>query len=175
MLAADLFGEGSCVFDGRAYILTWYEGKCLVYDIASFTKLAELAYQGQGWGLTTDGRSLIMSDGSSRLSFRDPVTFLEQRTLTVRDGGDEVQYINELEYIDGKIWANVYGLDEIFIIDPVSGQVTGKVDCRGLLDARYRTAAVDVLNGIAWNSADGSLYLTGKYWPRMYKVTIKEK
>ena len=175
VLAADLFGEGSCVFDGRAYILTWYEGKCLVYDIASFTKLAELAYQGQGWGLTTDGRSLIMSDGSSKLSFRDPVTFLEQRTLTVRDGGDEVQYINELEYIDGKIWANVYGLDEIFIIDPVSGQVTGKVDCRGLLDARYRTAAVDVLNGIAWNPADGSLYLTGKYWPRMYKVTIKEK
>ena len=143
VLAANLFGEGSC--------------------------------QGQGWGLTTDGRSLIMSDGSSRLSFRDPVTFLEQRTLTVRDGGVEVQYINELEYIDGKIWANVYGLDEIFIIDPVSGQVTGKVDCRGLLDARYRTTAVDVLNGIAWNPADGSLYLTGKYWPRMYKVTIKEK
>lgn len=175
VLAANLFGEGSCVFDGRAYILTWYEGTCLVYDIASFIKLAELAYQGQGWGLTTDGRSLIMSDGSSRLSFRDPVTFLEQRTLTVRDGGVEVQYINELEYIDGKIWANVYGLDEIFIIDPVSGQVTGKVDCRGLLDARYRTTAVDVLNGIAWNPADGSLYLTGKYWPRMYKVTIKEK
>lgn len=175
ILPAQYFGEGSCVFDGRAYILSWYEGTCFVYDIDSFTKLAELKYQGQGWGLTTDGRSLIMSDGTSRLSFRDPMTFIEQRTLTVRDGGDEVQYLNELEYIDGEIWANVYGLDEIFIIDPLSGQVTAKVDCRGLLDSRYRTSAVDVLNGIAWNPVDSSLYLTGKYWPRMYKVTVKEK
>lgn len=175
ILPAQYFGEGSCVFDGRAYILSWYEGTCFVYDIDSFTKLAELKYQGQGWGLTTDGRSLIMSDGTSRLSFRDPMTFIEQRTLTVRDGGDEVQYLNELEYIDGEIWANVYGLDEIFIIDPLSGQVTAKVDCRGLLDSKYRTSAVDVLNGIAWNPADSSLYLTGKYWPRMYKVTVKEK
>ena len=175
VLPQEYFGEGSCVLDGRAYILTWYEQTCLVYDIASFTKLAELPYQGQGWGLTTDGRSLIMSDGSSVLSFRDPMTFAEQRTLTVMEGGREVPYINELEYIGGKIWANVYGLDEIFIIDPVSGQVAGRVDCRGLLDAEYRTRAVDVLNGIAWNPADSTLYLTGKYWPRMYKVTIKEK
>ena len=149
-LPQEYFGEGSCVLDGRAYILTWYEQTCLVYDIASFTKLAELPYQGQGWGLTTDGRSLIMSDGSSVLSF-------------------------ELEYIGGEIWANVYGLDEIFIIDPVSGQVAGRVDCRGLLDAEYRTRAVDVLNGIAWNPADSTLYLTGKYWPRMYKVTIRPR
>lgn len=174
-LGQEYFGEGSCVFDGRAYILSWYEGKCFVYDIRTFVKLAEFGYQGQGWGLTTDGRSLIMSDGSPKLSFRDPLTFIEQRTLTVRDGEREVQYINELEYIDGKIWANIYGLDEIYIIDPVSGQVTGKLDCRGLLDARYRTSAVDVLNGIAWNPEDGSIYLTGKYWPRMYKVTVKEK
>ena len=171
----EYFGEGSCVFDGRAYILTWYEGTCFVYDIGTFTKLAEFAYNGQGWGLTTDGRSLIMSDGSSTLSFRDPLTFLEQRTLTVREGGVEVQYLNELEYIGGKIWANVYGLDVIVMIDPVSGQVTGRLDCRGLLDSKYRTSAVDVLNGIAWNPADSSLYLTGKYWPRMYKVTIKRK
>lgn len=170
---ARYFGEGSCVFDGRAYILTWYEGTCFVYDIETFTKLAEFPYQGEGWGLTTDGRSLIMSDGTSALSFRDPVTFLEQRTLTVRDGGREVPFINELEYIDGEIWANVYGLDEIYIIDPVSGSVTAKVDCRGLLDSRYRTSAVDVFNGIAYNPADSSLYLTGKYWPMMYKVTVK--
>ena len=173
VLPAKYFGEGSCVFDGRAYILTWYEGTCLVYDIETFTKLAEFPYQGEGWGLTTDGRSLIMSDGTSTLSFRDPMTFLEQRTLTVKDGGREVPFINELEYIDGKIWANIYGLDEIFIIDPVSGSVTAKVNCRGLLDTKYRTSAVDVFNGIAWNPEDGSLYLTGKYWPRMYKVTLK--
>lgn len=170
---AKYFGEGSCVFDGRAYILTWYEGTCFVYDIETFTKLAEFPYQGEGWGLTSDGRSLIMSDGTSTLSFRDPMTFLEQRTLTVKDGGREVQFINELEYIDGKIWANIYGLDEIYVIDPVSGKVTAKVDCRGLLDSPYRTSAVDVFNGIAYNHEDGTLYLTGKYWPRMYKVTVK--
>ena len=173
VLPAKYFGEGSCVFDGRAYILTWYEGTCLVYDIETFTKLAEFPYQGEGWGLTTDGRSLIMSDGTSTLSFRDPMTFLEQRTLTVKDGGREVPFINELEYIDGKIWANVYGLDELFMIDPVSGSVTAQVNCRRLLDTKYRTSAVDVFNGIAWNPEDGSLYLTGKYWPRMYKVTLK--
>lgn len=168
------FVEGACVFDGRAYILTWYEGVCFVYDINDFTQLAEFPYSGQGWGLTSDGSSLIMSNGTSVLSFRDPLTFMEQRTVIVRDGMRPVNYVNELEYIDGKIWANIYGLDEIFIIDPVSGQVTGKIDCSGLLDSRYRTQATDVLNGIAFNPADGSVYLTGKYWPRMYKVSISK-
>ena len=154
ILPAEYFGEGSCAFDGRAYILTWYEGLCLVYDIETFVKLAEFPYHGQGWGLTTDGNSLIMSNGTSVLSFRDPV------------------YLNELEYIDGEIWANVYGQDFIVIIDPVSGQLTGRIDCTGLLDARYRTSSTDVLNGIAFNPDDGSVYLTGKYWPWMYKVDI---
>ena len=113
-----------------------------------------------------------MSNGTSVLSFRDPVTFMEQRTLEVKDGVRPVPYLNELEYIDGEIWANVYGQDFIVIIDPVSGQLTGRIDCTGLLDARYRTSSTDVLNGIACNPDDGSVYLTGKYWPRMYKVDI---
>lgn len=171
---SEYFAEGSCVFDGRAYILTWYEGVCFVYDIETFTKLAELPYQGQGWGLTTDGESLIMSDGSSELTFRDPDTFLSRKTLRVMDGTRPVYYLNELEYIDGHIWANIYGQDMIVIIDPASGQVSGKIDCRGLLDSRYRTSAVDVLNGIAFNPEDGAIYLTGKYWPRMYKVTLRQ-
>lgn len=166
------FGEGACAVDGMAYILTWYEGVCFVYDIETFTKLAELPYQGQGWGLTSNGSSLIMSNGTSVLSFRDPVTFMEQRTLEVKSGLRPVHYLNELEYIDGKIWANVYGQDYIVIIDPVSGKVTGRIDCSGLLDARSRTSSTDVLNGIAYNQEDGSLYLTGKYWPKMYKVTV---
>ncbi|HIZ85498.1 MAG TPA: glutaminyl-peptide cyclotransferase [Candidatus Coprenecus stercoravium] len=170
----EYFGEGSCVFDGRAYILTWYEGVCFVYDIRTFTKLAELPYQGQGWGITTDGHSLIMSDGSSVLSFRDPDTFVEQKRLEVRDASRPVRWLNELEYIDGKIWANVYGLEEILIIDPESGKVTGRVDCRGLLAPQYRTQATDVMNGIAYNPEDGALYLTGKYWPEMYKVELNE-
>ena len=161
ILPAEYFGEGSCAFDGRAYILTWYEGLCLVYDIETFTKLAELPYQGQGWG-----------NGTSVLSFRDPVTFMERRTLEVKDGVRPVPYLNELEYIDGEIWANVYGQDFIVTIDPVSGQLTGRIDCTGLLDARYRTSSTDVLNGIAFNPDDGSVYLTGKYWPWMYKVDI---
>lgn len=169
------FVEGACVFDGRAYILTWYEGTCFVYDINTFNPLAEFPYSGQGWGITSDGSSLIMSNGSSVLSFRDPLTFMEQRTVTVRDGIRPVNYVNELEYIDGKIWANIYGLDKIFIIEPSSGNVIGKIDCSGLLDSKYRTVATDVLNGIAYNPQDGSVYLTGKYWPRMYKVKLELK
>ena len=168
------FVEGSSVLGDRLYILTWTNRVAFVYSFPELEYVSTVSYPRQGWGLTTDGESLIASDGSSSLYYMTP-DLRVTKTLQVRLHGKPLDYLNELEYIDGKIWANVYGLDEIFIIDPVSGQVTGKVDCRGLLDARYRTAAVDVLNGIAWNSADGSLYLTGKYWPRMYKVTIKEK
>lgn len=169
----EYFAEGSCAVDGRAYVLTWKEGLCMVYDLTSFVKLAEFRYSGEGWGLTTDGKSLIMSNGTSTLSFRDPMTFLEQHTLEVRLDGKPVQFLNELEYIDGKIWANVYGLDFIVIIDPATGNVTGRIDCRGLLDAKYRTRNIDVFNGIAYNPEDNSIYLTGKYWPIIYKVTIK--
>lgn len=169
----EYFAEGSCAIDGRAYILTWQEGLCFVYDLSGFVKLAEFRYSGEGWGLTTDGKYLIMSNGTSTLSFRDPLTFIEQRTLDVKIGGRPLQYLNELEYIDGKIWANVYGTDYIVIIDPVTGNVTGRIDCRGLLDSKYRTRNIDVLNGIAYNPKDNSIYLTGKYWPIIYKVTIK--
>lgn len=170
---ADYFLEGSCVLNGVAYILTWYEGICFVYDIASMTPVAEFRYEGQGWGLTTDGTSLIMSDGSSKLTYRDPMTFAVQKTVQVTLNGRAANYLNELEYIDGEIWANVYGTDWIYRIDPVSGKVTGRVDCSGLLEAQYRSAAIDVLNGIAFNPADGSVYLTGKYWSRMYKIALK--
>lgn len=168
------FIEGSCVFDGRVYILTWYAQKCFVYDIVSFDKLAELNYKGEGWGLTTDGINLIMSDGSSRLTFRDPMTFAERKSVVVKANGAEVQYLNELEYIDGKVWANVYGQDFIVIIDPETGNVEERVNCNSLLESKYRTKSVDVLNGIACDPSDNSLYLTGKYWPRLYKVSLEE-
>lgn len=174
-LPSRYFGEGSCVFEGRAYLLTWHSQVCFVYDIGSFAKLAELRYTGEGWGLATDGTDLIMSDGSSKICFRDPLTFLEKRSVTVKLEGREVDYINELEYIDGKIWANVYGQDQIVIINPKNGKVEGTVDCGGLLESRYKSKNTDVLNGIAYNPENGAIYLTGKYWPRLYKISLMEK
>ncbi len=170
---AEYFLEGSCELGGMIYILTWFEGKCFVFDIASLAQVAEFAYDGEGWGLTTDGVSLIMSDGSSSLTYRDPMTFAVQKTVKVTMNGKAVNSINELEYIGGEIWANIYGTNWIYRIDPVSGAVVGKINCAGLLEQKYRSSAVDVLNGIALDPADGSIYLTGKYWPRMYKVSLE--
>ena len=172
---SEFFVEGSCVVENRLYILTWYEELCFVYDINTYDLIAQFQYTGEGWGLTTDGNSLIMSDGTSTISFRDPVTFLQTRQITVKLNGREISYINELEYINGKIWANVYGLDYILIIDPQTGNVDGRVDCKGLLESQYRNSYVDVLNGIAYNPENGKIYLTGKYWPKLYQITLIEK
>ena len=169
-----VFAEGSVSMDGLVYLLSWREQTCFVYDIETFNLLSSFSYYGEGWGLTTDGKSLIMSDGSSTLVYRDPMTFVERRRVTVTFDGKPVPYLNELEYIDGKIWANVYGLDYIIIIDGESGVVEGRIDCRDLLEKRYRGKGEDVLNGIAYNPVDGSVYLTGKYWPRMYKVRLND-
>ncbi len=170
---AEYFVEGSCELGGAIYILTWFEGTCFVYDLASLSPVAEFRYDGQGWGLTTDGTSLIMSDGSSKLTYRDPMTFAVQKTVSVTLNGRAANSLNELEYINGEIWANVYGTDWIYRIDPSSGKVTGRINCSGLLEQQYRSQSIDVLNGIAYDPADGSVYLTGKYWSRMYKVTLK--
>ena len=169
-----IFAEGSVSMDGLVYLLSWREQVCLVYDIETFNLLSSFSYYGEGWGLTTDGESLIMSDGSSTLVYRDPMTFVERRRVNVTFEGKPVPYLNELEYIDGKIWANVYGLDYIIIIDGESGVVEGRIDCRDLLEKRYRGKGEDVLNGIAYNPVDGAVYLTGKYWPKMYKVRISD-
>ncbi len=169
----EYFLEGSCELNGTVYILTWFAGKCFVYDLASLSQVAEFAYDGQGWGLTTDGVSLVMSDGSSNITYRDPMTFEVRKTVKVTMDGRSVSSINELEYIEGEIWANIYGTNWIYRIDPDSGNVVGKINCAGLLEQKYRSSAVDVLNGIAYNPEDGSIYLTGKYWPRMYKVVLE--
>lgn len=168
------FLEGSCVLNGRLYVLTWMENVCFVYDVASMRKVGELRNPREGWGLTTDGKDLIMSDGSSKIYFLDPMTFMEKNSIEVTLNGRKVGYVNELEYIDGKIWANVYTTDSIIIIDPQSGKVEGVVDCKGLLPNNLRKPTTDVLNGIAWDSKTKSLYLTGKYWPKLYKVSLKE-
>ena len=169
------FVEGSCVLNGRLYVLTWQEKECFVYDIKTWNQIGTLRYLGEGWGLTTDGKSLIMSDGSSTITFRNPDTFAAERTITVTLRGQPVVYLNELEYIKGEIWANVYGTDQIVRIDPETGRVKAVVNLRGILPANLRKPRTDVLNGIAYNPKDGAVYVTGKYWPKLYRITLVEK
>jgi len=171
----DIFIEGSCVLGGYLFILTWKNHKCYMYNISNMAKVAEFRNPREGWGLTTDGKNLIMSDGSSSIFYMNPASFTQLKSVKVMMNGKEVNYLNELEYIDGKIWANVYTEDYIVIINPETGVVEGKVDCRGLLPQTLRTFKTDVLNGIAYNPKDGSVYLTGKYWPKLYRISLVEK
>ncbi len=168
------FVEGSVVLGDNLYILTWHNNVAFVYDINTLEYRSTWSYPREGWGLTTDGRSLIASDGSSTLYFMTP-EFKMERQVTVKLQGRPMRLLNELEYIDGKIWANVYTSDMILIIDPATGKVEATVDCSGLLPESLRKPDTDVLNGIAYNPADGKLYLTGKNWPRLYEVKIVEK
>ncbi len=168
------FVEGSVVLDGKLYILTWTNKLVFVYDAETWTYEKTLGYPREGWGLTTDGKQLIASDGSSRLFFLDK-DLKVQRTVTVRLEDRPIRYLNELEYIDGKIWANVYMSDVILIINPSDGKVEATVDCTGLLPRQYRDARTDVLNGIAYNPDDGKIYLTGKYWKRLFEITLTDK
>ena len=167
------FLEGSVEKDGNIYMLTWMNGVAFVYDAKTLEYKSTFSYPREGWGLTTDGRSLIASDGTANLYFMDD-SFKTMRKLTVKLNGRPVRDLNELEYIDGKIWANVYLTDMIVIIDPADGNVTGIVDCSGLLPENLRTEDTDVLNGIARNPVDGKLYLTGKNWSRLYEVALVE-
>ncbi len=167
------FVEGSVEKGGYIYILTWQNKLAFVYDAKTLTYKSTFSYPREGWGLTTDGKSLIASDGSANLFFLDD-KFKTIKTLPVRLDGHPVYYLNELEYIDGKIWANVYTSDLIVIIDPATGNVTGTVDCSGLLPSNLHFSDTDVLNGIAKNPVDGKIYLTGKNWVRMYEVKIVE-
>ena len=173
-LDSKYFAEGSVIFGGNLYLLTWREQVCFVYEPSSFKKVGELRYSGEGWGLTTDGKELIMSNGSATISFLDPMTLMENRRINVTLNGKAVDYINELEYINGEIWANVYLENYIVTIDPGSGCITSVIDCSDVYPATVRSAHADVLNGIAYNKEDGSIYITGKYWPHLYKITVSE-
>lgn len=171
-LSSKYFGEGSAILGDDLYVLTWTNKLAFRYDAKTLTYKATLAYPREGWGLTTDGKQLIASDGTSTLYFLDSnLKVLRRLRVTLRDRS--LQYLNELEWIDGKIWANVYTSDMIAIINPSNGKVEATVDCRGLLPASLRTKDTDVLNGIAVDS-EGHVYLTGKNWPRMYRIELKK-
>ncbi|MBO7191846.1 MAG: glutaminyl-peptide cyclotransferase [Bacteroidales bacterium] len=168
------FVEGSVVFGDDLYILTWESKVAFIYDAETLEYKSTWKYPRQGWGITTDGKQLIASDGSANLFFMDDKFALDRKQLVTIDGR-AVRWLNELEYIDGKIWANVYTTDEIVIINPKNGKVEGVIDCRGLLPDRMRTVQTDVLNGIAYNPETEKIYLTGKNWPKLYEVRLVEK
>lgn len=167
------FLEGSVEKGGNIYMLTWQNNVAFVYDAKTLKYKKSYSYPREGWGLTTDGKSLIASDGSANLYFLDD-DFRTARKMTVRLNGRPVNDLNELEYIDGKIWANVYLTDLIVIVNPADGNVEATVDCSGLLPSRLRYDDTDVLNGIAYNPQNGKIYLTGKNWCRLYEIKLAE-
>ena len=167
------FGEGIAVLGERIYQLTWQSQTGFAYDRTSFEPVQTFSYPTEGWGLATDGERLIMSDGTNRLFFRDPETFKAINSVTVCDGDQPVSNLNELEYIDGQVWANVWQTDRIARIDPASGRVMAWIDLTGLLALEDRAGkSVDVLNGIAHDSASGSIYVTGKLWPKLFEIEL---
>ncbi|AKF02934.1 glutaminyl-peptide cyclotransferase [Sandaracinus amylolyticus] len=166
-----IFAEGLARVGDRLYQLSWQEGQAFVWSLPAFEPVRTFEYDGEGWGLCHDGTHLVMSDGSDELFFRDPETFEIVRRVQVRERGRPLDQLNELECVDGVVWANVWQTERIVRIDPRSGHVTAVVDARGLLDDEEREDA-DVLNGIAWIPERGHFVITGKYWPRMFEVEM---
>lgn len=165
------FGEGITVLGDKVYQLTWTNGVAHVYNLKG-DLLKNFNYAGEGWGLTTDGEKLYMSNGTPDIYKIDPVTFKREGKITVTMRGEVVEFLNELEWIDGKIWANVYTTDFIVIINPQSGVVEGVVDCTNLLSAADVEDDTDVLNGIAYDQEGGRIFLTGKRWNKLFEVEI---
>lgn len=166
------FGEGLVLWDDKLIQLTWRDQVAFVYDKESFAQISQFEYDTEGWGLTHNGRQLIMSDGSNILYFRDPETFAELGQVLVFAGDQPVFNLNELEYVDGEVWANIWPTDRIARIDPDSGQVMGWVDLTSLLDSTNLTEPVDVLNGIAYDAENERLFVTGKLWPVLFEIEL---
>jgi len=166
------FAEGLAEWNGQLVQLTWRSNVAFVYDLASFSLRRTLKYTGEGWGLTRDQSVFILSDGTAQLRFLHPITFREIRRLTVTDGGVPVRDLNELEYIRGEVYANVWHTDRIARISPQTGRVVGWIDLRGLMVAGYRLDPEAVLNGIAYDAASNRLFVTGKLWPRLFEIEV---
>jgi glutamine cyclotransferase len=169
------FGEGITFFGNRLFQLTYHNGVAFVYDPVTLQQKPEtFHYNGEGWALTHDSKHVIMSDGTAALRFLDPVTFSEQSRLVVREGGRPLANVNELEYIDGEIWANVWMTERIARIDPRSGQVNSWVDLTGLRQRAGCTEDCDVLNGIAYDAARKRIFVTGKRFPKLFQIAVSD-
>ena len=171
-LPAEYFGEGSTGWGKTIVSLTWKHGKGFRWDRDTFRKLGEFTYPGEGWGLTQDGKSLILSDGSNELRFLDPKSFAEQRRIRVTWRGRPLRQLNELEYVHGEILANVWHQDVIVRIDPASGVIKGAIDLRAVTASLGLNDGEAVLNGIAWDAKAGKLYVTGKRWPKLFEIAL---
>ena len=172
-IGTEYFGEGITVFGSDLYELTWQSGIAFVYDRNTFAPKKSFRYSGEGWGLTHDGTNLIMSDGTEFLRFLDPATFAERRRVRVTAVGQAVKNLNELEYVKGEIFANVWMTDYIARIDPATGRINAYIDLRGLMPAN--DSSRDVLNGIAYDATGDRLFVTGKLWPRLFEITLTRK
>ncbi|MBC7366317.1 MAG: glutaminyl-peptide cyclotransferase [Undibacterium sp.] len=172
-LPSQYFGEGMTIIGDRIFQITWQNQKGFVYNLASFAVEKEFTYAGEGWGLTTDGQALILSDGTHTLRFLDPTTFTVLRTISVFDRGRPLRRLNELEYVKGEIYANVWQTNTVVRIDPTSGQLLGTVDFSGLLSPDDYRHHPDVLNGIAYEASGDRLFITGKLWPKLFEVRLK--
>ncbi|MFN2277263.1 MAG: glutaminyl-peptide cyclotransferase [Candidatus Promineifilaceae bacterium] len=172
MLPDEFFGEGITLFGDRIYQLTWRSETGFVYDSETFEQLARFFYPHQGWGLTHDGTHLIVSDGSDTIRFWDPETIQEIRHIQVSSADGPVTQLNELEYVNGEIWANIWHTDLIARISPEDGRVLGWIDLSGLMDPQLLTDSEAVLNGIAYDDASDRLFVTGKLWPSLFEIEV---
>ena len=169
------FAEGLTLFGGKLYQLTWRGMKGFVYDPKTFEKTGEFKYEGEGWGLAHDADSLILSDGTDEIRFLDPNTYAVKRTISVTDAGRPVEELNELEYVRGEIYANVWHQNRVARIDPADGRVKGWIDLSGLLKPGEVTNEEAVLNGIAYDERGDRLFVTGKLWPKVFEIKLKQK
>jgi glutaminyl-peptide cyclotransferase len=176
-LADPYFGEGITILNDKVYQITWQESTCFVYDVNDFKLLKEFKYAGEGWGLTHDGTNLIMSDGTHVIRFINPETFETIRTIVVLDEKGKPQMeINELEYVKGEIWANIWQEGWIVRIDPATGKLLGRIDLRKLADDQMdKSATADVLNGIAYDAATDRLFVTGKLWSNIFEIKLQKQ
>lgn len=174
-LEKEYFGEGITLLDTLIVQLTWINETAFVYDRESFEPVDTFRYSTEGWGITYDGEYLIMSDGSHRLRFLDPDGYAIVRSVSVKGEAGNISRLNELEYVEGAVYANIYQSSQIVIIDPATGSVVGWVDCTGLLKPEDYTEPVDVMNGIAYDAAAGRLFVTGKLWPKLFEIELVER
>lgn len=174
-LDTSIFGEGITILNNKIYQLTWKEHKIFVYDLATFKKLKEFGWDYEGWGITNDGKNLIISTGSNNIYFVDPETFRLLNTISVSSNYGPLGDLNELEYVDGKIYSNVWGSDYIARINPQTGAVEGRIDFSGMLQKYGKDyPGKDVLNGIAYNAASKTFYITGKKWPVLFEIKLNQ-
>jgi glutamine cyclotransferase len=173
----EYFGEGITILGDKVYELTWREMTAFEYDVKDFTLLREIRYSGEGWGLTNDGTNLIMSDGTHVIRFVNPQDFKTIRTIVVNDErGQPVMELNELEYVKGEIWANIWRTGWIVRIDPATGKLLGRIDLKSLADdEQEKNRRADVLNGIAYDPANDRLFVTGKLWSRLFEIKVNAR